>query len=257
VCWHRTTNTGQSRCLRLHHNVRNLSIPRFVVTLFPSLIHLTRSQSKPTARPGPLFLAGNLGLDILNTRMRVNGVIVDVLQSDQDVLHWLRQAGLAVAKLGPHATRMPLLDSARTLRENIRSLVESRKAGRRGDPSVLNRFLSAAQSHPRLIWNKPRSVNIEKIRRKDSAEAILAPVAEAAADLLATADFKLVKRCEDGACVLWFTDRTKSHHRRWCSMGLCGNRQKVAAYRCRLRDHAGSKTRRLALPTEARKKAKA
>jgi predicted RNA-binding Zn ribbon-like protein len=139
---------------------------------------------------------------------------------------------------------MSLLDSARTLRENIRSLVEKRKAGRRGNPSLLNHFLSSAQSHSRLVWNKPRSLNIEKVRRKDTPEAILASVAEAAADLLATADFKLVKHCEDDKCVLWFSDRTKSHHRRWCSMRICGNRQKVAAYRRRRRTRAGLVSRR-------------
>ena len=122
--------------------------------------------------------------------------------------------------------------------KNIRLLVEKRKAGHRGDPAVLNRFLSGAQSHSRLVWKKARSLKIEKIRQKDTAEAILAPVAEAAADLLATADFRLVKRCEDDTCVLWFSDRTKSHHRRWCSMGICGNRRKVAAYRQRVRDRA-------------------
>jgi predicted RNA-binding Zn ribbon-like protein len=244
VCWHRCTNTGQSRGLRLHHNSCNLSIPRFLVTLLSSLIHLTQPQRKRTSQPGPLFLGGHLALDFLNTRMRVNGKLGDVLQRDQDVLHWLKQAGLAAPRLGRGAARMSLLDSARTLRENIRSLVEKQKAERRGDPAVLNRFLSAAQSHSRLVWNKPRSVTIEKVRRKGTPEEILAPVAEAAADLLAMADFTLVKRCEDDTCVLWFADRTKSHHRRWCSMGICGNRQKVAAYRRRLRDRAGSVSRR-------------
>ncbi len=166
--------------------------------------------------------------------MRVNGQIVDLLQRDEDVLHWLKQAGLSAPKVGPHTARMSLLHRARTLRENIRSLVEKRKTGRRGDASLLNRFLAGAQSHPRLVWNRPRALQIEKVRRKDTAEAILAPVAEAAADLLATADFNLVKRCEDDTCVLWFSDQSKSHHRRWCSMEICGNRQKVAAYRRRL-----------------------
>ena len=161
---------------------------------------------------------------------------MDLFQRDADVFHWLKQAGLPVAKLARHATRTSVLDSARTLRENIRSLVERRKAGERGDPALLNRFLSGAQSHPRIVWNKARSLKIEKVRRKDAAEAILGPLAEAAADLLAAADFRLVKRCEDDTCVLWFSDHTKSHRRRWCSMALCGNRHKVAAYRQRLRD---------------------
>jgi predicted RNA-binding Zn ribbon-like protein len=176
--------------------------------------------------------------------MRVNGKVVDLLQRDEDVLRWLTEAGHSAPKVGPHKPRLSLLHSARTLRENIRSLVEKRKIGRRGDPSLLNRFLAGAQSHPRLVWNKARSLQIQKIRRKDTAEAILAPVAEAAADLLATTDFTLVKRCDDDTCVLWFSDQSKSHHRRWCSMEICGNRQKVAAYRRRHRNRARSRSRR-------------
>jgi predicted RNA-binding Zn ribbon-like protein len=42
-----------------------------------------------------------------------------------------------------------------------------------------------------------------------------------------------VKRFEGEACILWFADQTRSHHRRWCSTKICGNRQKVAAYRKR------------------------
>ena len=160
---------------------------------------------------------------------------MDYFQHDEDVIRWLKLAGLSVPKAGAGAARIPLLISARKLRENIRSLVEKRKVGQRGDPSFLNRFLSNAHSHSRLVWNKLGSLKIEKVRQKNTVEALLGPVAEAAADLLATADFRLVKRCEDETCVLWFSDNTKSHHRRWCSMELCGNRHKVAAYRRRMR----------------------
>jgi predicted RNA-binding Zn ribbon-like protein len=193
--------------------------------------------------PGPrsraesraLFLAGHPALDFLNTRMRVDGELVDLLQRDEDVLRWLERAGFPVARIRADAGQMSLVAAARTLRESIRSLVEKRKAGRRGDPSVLNRFLAQARSHPRLVWNKPRSPVIDRVRRQDTPAGILGPVAEDAADLLATADFTLVKRCEDETCVLWFADQTKSHHRRWCSPALCGNRHKVAAYRKRRR----------------------
>jgi predicted RNA-binding Zn ribbon-like protein len=198
---------------------------------------MRRSRPRPLAEARPLFLAGHPALDYLNTRMRVNGELVDLLQRDEDVTRWLKQAGLPVAEIGPYTPPSTLVDAARTLRESIRSLVEKRKAGQRGDPSVLNGFLAEAQSHPRLVWQKPRSLTIERVRRQATPAGILAPVAEAAADLLATCDFALVKRCEDGTCVLWFSDQTKSHHRRWCSTVLCGNRHKVAAYRKRRRAH--------------------
>jgi len=195
-----------------------------------------RSSPKRPAEAGPLFLGGHPALDFLNTRMRVNGELVDFLQRDEDVLRWLQQAGFPSHAMGPKWAPLSLVGPARALRESIRSLIEKRKAGKRGDPSILNRFLAAAQSHAQLVWSKPRSLKIERIRRQATPEAILAPVAEAAADLLATGDFNLVKRCEDETCVLWFADHTKSHHRRWCSNELCGNRHKVAAYRKRRRD---------------------
>jgi len=167
--------------------------------------------------------------------MRVDGELVDLLQRDQDVLDWLERAGFPASRIRSDAAPISLVDAARTLRESIRSLVEKRRAGRRGDPSVLNRFLAQAQSHPRLVWSKARSPTMDRVRRQDTPAGILGPIAEAAADLLATADFTLVKRCEDETCVLWFSDQTRSHHRRWCSPALCGNRNKVAAYRKRRR----------------------
>jgi predicted RNA-binding Zn ribbon-like protein len=197
-------------------------------------VPMRRSRSRPAAESRPLLLAGHPALDFLNTRMRVNRELVDFLQRDEDVLRWLEQAGLPIAESRADKAPMSLVDAARMLRESIRSLVEKRKSGQRGDPSVLNDFLAEAQSHPRLVWNK-RSLTIERVRRQDTPAGILAPVAEAAADLLATSDFGLVKRCEDETCVLWFSDQTKSHHRRWCSTVLCGNRHKVAAYRKRRR----------------------
>jgi predicted RNA-binding Zn ribbon-like protein len=194
---------------------------------------------KELSKSRALFVAGHPALDFLNTRERVNADLVDLFESDEDVLIWLKQAGFSAPAINAGAEPLALLRSARRLRDSIRSLVEKRKAGRQGDPSVLNSFLAASQSYPQLVWNKSSTLAIDTVRRQDTAESILAPVAEAAADLLTTADFKLVKRCEDETCARWFFDQTKSHRRRWCSMETCGNRHKVAAYRDRRR-HQGA-----------------
>jgi predicted RNA-binding Zn ribbon-like protein len=83
-----------------------------------------------------------------------------------------------------------------------------------------------------LLWDgdTPRG---ERLRPPVSVEQCRAPVAEAAAQLLAEGEFQLVRVCEHPDCTLWFYDRTKSHKRRWCSMAVCGNRHKVAEYRKR------------------------
>jgi predicted RNA-binding Zn ribbon-like protein len=180
-----------------------------------------------------LFIAGHPALDFLNTLMRVNQEFVDLLQTNEDVLVWLKQAELPGPGTELKTAPLSLLRSARRLRETIRSLTEKRKIGRRGDPSVLNSFLAASRGYRQLVWNVPHAPNIEMVWRQNTSASILEPVAEAAADLLATANFTFIKRCDDRNCVLWFSDQTKSHQRRWCSMEMCGNRHKVAAYRKR------------------------
>jgi predicted RNA-binding Zn ribbon-like protein len=62
---------------------------------------------------------------------------------------------------------------------------------------------------------------------------LLQPIADAIADLICHADFRLIRDCEGPVCTLKFLDRTKAHGRRWCSMAACGNRAKVAAFRTR------------------------
>jgi predicted RNA-binding Zn ribbon-like protein len=184
-------------------------------------------------KPRALFLAGHRALDFLNTRVRVDGDLVDLLTCDEDVLAWLREAGIRAPQIEwrPGA----LVDSAHRLREGFRSLLEDQKEGRRPDPSILNEFLAVCQSHPRLVQERSKRMKVETVWRQTTVESILAPLAEAAADLIATADLGLVRRCESESCVLWFQDQTKSHRRRWCSMESCGNRHKVHAYRARRR----------------------
>jgi predicted RNA-binding Zn ribbon-like protein len=68
------------------------------------------------------------------------------------------------------------------------------------------------------------------------AASLLEPVAVALADLLAAGPLDRVKQCEGDGCSLLFCDLTKSHRRRWCSMAVCGNRMKVAAFRARKKE---------------------
>ncbi|ADW67788.1 CGNR zinc finger domain-containing protein [Granulicella tundricola] len=176
-------------------------------------------------------------LNLLNTVPMVDGALVDSLQADADVLAWLSHAGFrSIAK--PPAPRNSLLQAARHLREQIRTAIEDREAGNPINRSVLNRMLSQGSSHAQLIEHPDGTFTTERIWPGNTPQQLLAPVAEAAADLLAHGDFNLIRRCEDTSCVLWFYDRTKSHQRRWCSMASCGNRNKVAAFRKRQQSEA-------------------
>jgi len=180
-----------------------------------------------------LFLAGQPAVDFLNTEWPNADGKKDFFNTDDDVFLWLRQAKLAIEGVFEVRPMGSLLRAAHALRDTIRYLVEERKAGKQPDLSDLNAFLAAAQRHRRLTWTKAKTVTEELIRSHDTAEQILAPLAEKAADLLVHVDFRRIRRCADPICMHWFYDTTKSGRRRWCSMATCGNKVKVKAYRMR------------------------
>jgi predicted RNA-binding Zn ribbon-like protein len=64
------------------------------------------------------------------------------------------------------------------------------------------------------------------------------PIVDAAADLLSETETSRLRQCE--SCVVHFFDTSKKGSRRWCSMNICGNKLKVAAYQRRKRARDGS-----------------
>lgn len=190
------------------------------------------------AQAMPLRIGDHPALDFLNTVVRIDGRLVDSLTSNRDVLQWLAHAGWDVEEA---VGSVHLLEPAHRLRTVIRRMVEQGNAEGSADASALNEFLSQGCSSLQLLSGPDGGRQLKRVWRQRTAGEILAPLAESAAELLANGDFNLIRQCEDEDCVLWFYDRTKSHHRRWCSMAACGNRHKVAAYRKRLR---GSKEAR-------------
>ena len=194
----------------------------------------------------PFFLAGHPALDFLNSVASPQGTPVEFITGGQALLSWLRQAGLIDRKEAsgltarfPAATLDALALEARGLREWFREAVERHKA--RGTKAIrprdlikLNLWLAKGCSHVQLT-EAASGVSVAQRRRWTKSASILVPLAEVMAELLAAGDFNLIRKCENPACTLWFYDRTKGHRRRWCSMAVCGNRAKVAAYRERAR----------------------
>jgi predicted RNA-binding Zn ribbon-like protein len=181
-----------------------------------------------------LFVGDHAAIDFINTVHMVDGVLTDTLHSDDDVRRWMARSELPLAGSSTKWADGELLNAARHLREIAVEGLESRKAKRRFPMGELNAFLSHALSYPQLEAKGSQS----RVKRSYLArvpQEFLAPVAEAVADLLANANFDLIRQCAGEKCVLWFYDRTKSHHRRFCSAALCGNRAKVSAYRARQR----------------------
>lgn len=193
----------------------------------------TTSADDADRRPfHPLIEADHPALDLLNTIAQIDGQPQDAWLSDADVSEWLVHGGWWSRQAIDQARTAGLLDAGRSLREMVRGLVTRRKNGEAIDPTPLNQLMAEAASHPVLVVDGT-GMRLERRRGQETLSQLFAPVVEAAADLLAYGDFDLIRKCEDASCTLWFYDRTKSHRRRWCSMAVCGNRHKVAAFRRR------------------------
>ncbi|MBE9034171.1 CGNR zinc finger domain-containing protein [aff. Roholtiella sp. LEGE 12411] len=201
-------------------------------------------------RPAPFFIAGHLALDFLNTIAAPQGEPIEWLSSGLDLLDWLERAKMLDVEVKQRfrtENSSDILDSvakeARELREWMRGFV-TRHAGHPIGVSVLaeldllNQLLERDKAFQQIeaARSEQNAVNAlvcKKHRYLTQPEQLLQIIAEEIANYVCTADFTLMRRCENPTCTLWFYDTTKSHARRWCSMSLCGNRSKAAAYRTR------------------------
>jgi predicted RNA-binding Zn ribbon-like protein len=134
-------------------------------------------------------------------------------------------------------------DQARALREWFRGFVRKHMGLPLTPKSLqqldrLNKLLERDEAFSRISrHHNGDGVHLELLtmRRWQSPESLLLPIAEALAKFVCEEDFTNVKACEGHACTLMFADRTRRRARRWCSMAICGNRAKQAAHRSRLR----------------------
>jgi predicted RNA-binding Zn ribbon-like protein len=93
--------------------------------------------------------------------------------------------------------------------------------------------------HPRTDQVVAGALGWERHMRfaPDAPQDSLAPIADAMAAFLTDTAAYRVRKCP--SCAVHFWDTSKKGTRRWCSMNLCGNRSKVAAYAQRKRTTGG------------------
>jgi predicted RNA-binding Zn ribbon-like protein len=199
-------------------------------------------------------LVGNhLCLDFVNTKIMENGGPKDLLEGPADVAAWavaVKLLDLAkakkLAKLWQEAKNRDEFEEVLRFRAVLHALVE---AIAHSEPVTVS-TVHAINSQLRRLNGYTEVLPLEEGFTKRFAldirtpSHVLAPVAEAAADLLCYGNPVYVKKCENPDCVLYFYDGTKNHSRRWCSMKACGNRTKVAAFYQRKRQQAKRQAKR-------------
>jgi predicted RNA-binding Zn ribbon-like protein len=201
-------------------------------------------------RPEPFFISGALGLDFLNSLATPIDTPVEWLSSGNDLLAWLGKADLipkdAAASLRKSALAGELdavAAQARALREWFRGFVRKHQGkplerAALSELEPLNQLLSRDQEFEQIAARtddreSTPSLELVRQRRWHSPSVLLLPIAQALADLVCQENFADVKACAGSLCSLIYVDRTRTRARRWCSMAVCGNREKQAVHRRR------------------------
>lgn len=192
-----------------------------------------------------LFVGNHPCLDFINTQMIVRGNPTDLLGGCEDLVAWLVQAhmvdkahAVAVMTQWGHEDQEQLFEQGVMFRRTLRDMaarIVARKSIAGSAIASINHILSRCPGYPQLVYKKggyTRQFQSQAAQK----DGLLAPLAEAASDLLCSGKWSLVKKCGNPACILYFYDTTKNHTRNWCSMQLCGNRIKVAAHYQRKRN---------------------
>jgi predicted RNA-binding Zn ribbon-like protein len=196
-------------------------------------------------KDGFLFLGNELVLDFVNTRPVQDGKTTELLTDFGAVLRWFQAADLVnseqVARLerqwGGTTEAQKATEVMKDLRERLREDILAWEGGHVVRRPTINELNGLMELHPmltRLMMNGKAYSTKLWFAVCEPAD-LLAPVAHSAAKLFATGNRKRVRKCAN--CVLHFHDTSKKGTRRWCSMQLCGNRFKVAAYATRQRQN--------------------
>jgi predicted RNA-binding Zn ribbon-like protein len=212
---------------------------------------MTETQAR---EPRPKFfelVGGNVCLDFVNTLDdRPSDKPKELLKSYYQLAIFGQDTGiLTPAQLDFFFERIPLMPDeagealrrAINLRESlyaIFSAVMNKQTAPQLAMERLNANLHEAALHSRLIQREAR-LEWRFDEMTSSFNAVLWPIARAAADLLASSDVALVRACSSPTCQWLFLDTSKNHHRRWCSMQQCGNRAKVRKFYAKKKERAG------------------
>ena len=192
---------------------------------------------------------GQLALDLANTVSRRDDPErrKDHLESCEELIAFARQTHVVSAKqaqeLRDYATGHPFearraLSKAIALREatyRVFSAIAQDKGPAPADVGSISDSAREALAH-RTLGKVNGGYGWTWTRSASPLEQLIWPMAQAAGDLLTSADLSIVRWCEAPDCEWLFLDHSRNRSRRWCDMTTCGNRAKARRHYRRARE---------------------
>jgi predicted RNA-binding Zn ribbon-like protein len=143
-----------------------------------------------------------------------------------------RAAELLVLNRSDSQAAESLLRKAQRLADALRLALDAvlhRQKVQREWIEPINEFLRITEGHDELV-QMDQDWKIQFVASESGLEWLLAAAARSAAEIIAEGPRARLRLCANPRCGLFFYDTSRTHRRRWCSMTVCGNRHKVAAF---------------------------
>jgi predicted RNA-binding Zn ribbon-like protein len=192
----------------------------------------------------PVLVGGNIALDFANTATGLEeDDWRDYLTDPLALLAWCKQAQGIPEPDFRHLLRVSVLDEdeadrflgrARQVRDALNRLFAAAASGEPpagADLDLLNQEMAEFRRQERIVWS-PEGFRVESPSRR-TLDALLAPMLQAAFDLLTGPALGRVRQCASTRCEWLFLDTSKNGRRRWCRMSVCGNREKGRRHHAR------------------------
>jgi predicted RNA-binding Zn ribbon-like protein len=150
----------------------------------------------------------------------------DELSDARGLVRWLAGHRLATARA--RASDADTAD-ARAVREALRELLRANN-GVAVDEAAAAATLDAAALRAGLAVRFEAGA-IRLAPRERGVQGALGNVLAAAAEAMADGSWQRLKACRSDTCRWAFVDNARNRSRQWCSMSVCGNRQKARVFR--------------------------
>jgi predicted RNA-binding Zn ribbon-like protein len=202
------------------------------------------SQGEDEWIDGFLFVSNRPILDLLNTKPVLADGPTELLPDVRALERWLIASGMVSSAKAKAAVRSwrnsteatAFLEQLIGFREKLREAVLRIESGSAPAGVFLSELNSLLLRYPlpALLHKRDGKVIRETSIELRKPTDLWAPIVDATANLLTETELSRIRKCE--SCVVHFFDISKKGSRRWCSMNICGNRLKVAAYQRRKRE---------------------
>ena len=194
---------------------------------------------------GYLFVGNQLALNFLNTKPILETKPTELLPDAAALERWLIAAGMVVSQKNRKLVRawrdsreaQSFVRKLTAFRERLRAAVLRLEAGWLPADKFLAEMDRLLKQHPQRISLRKEGSKVVRdvLFEPRGPEDVWAPIVAAVAELLSEVEPSRIRKCESDSCVVHFYDTSKKGSRRWCSMNICGNKLKVAAYQRRRR----------------------